>query len=112
MIFEEKHEITDIAIIIIVCIAAVIIGVIGVYTYYKSYEAFIAYIGVIFLTYATISLVYTFINKSKYDVLEYNINLGLDITAVFISLMLTIFFSIKSFDIIYTQPVQRYTKSY
>jgi hypothetical protein len=38
--------------------------------------------------------------------------LGLDITAVFISLMLTIFFSIKSFDIIYTQPVQRYTKSY
>jgi purine-cytosine permease-like protein len=111
MIFEEKHEIGDIAIIIIVCIAAVIIGIVGVYTYYKSYEAFIAYIGVIFLTYSTISLVYTFLNKSDYDVNEYNINLGLDITAVFISLILTIFFSIKSFYISYSQPGQQFVKS-
>jgi purine-cytosine permease-like protein len=112
MIFEEKHEITDIAIIIIVCLAAVIIGVIGVYTYYKSYEAFIAYISTIFLTYSTISLVYTFLNKSDYEVNEYNINLGLDITAVFIALCLTIFFSIKSFYIIYNQPVKVVSQYY
>ena len=97
MIFSEKHEINDIVIIIIVCITAVITGLIGIYTYYKSYEAFIGYIGVLFLTYSTISLIYTFLNKSIYSVTEYNVNLGLDITAVFITLILTIFFTIKSF---------------
>jgi purine-cytosine permease-like protein len=97
MIFSEKHEITDIVIIIIVCITAVVVGIIGVYTYYKSYEAFIGYLGVLFLTYATISLLYTFLNRSDYSVAEYNINLGLDITAVFITLVITIFFTIKSF---------------
>ena len=103
MIFNEKHKITDIVIIITVFIAAVVIGIIGVYTYHKSYEAFIAYLGVIFLTYATISLIYTFLNKSDYSISEYNLNLGLDITAVFITLVITIVFTIKSF---YTnQPV-------
>ena len=97
MIFNEKHEITDIVIIITVCITAVVVGVIGVYTYHKSYEAFIGYLGVVFLTYATISLIYTFLNRSDYSVAEYNVNLGLDITAVFITLIITIFFTIKSF---------------
>tara|TARA_X000000368_G_C22668102_1_gene552675 strand:+ start:199 stop:561 length:363 start_codon:yes stop_codon:yes gene_type:complete len=97
MIFSEKHEIDDIIIIIVVCISAVIVGIIGIFTYYKSYEAFIAYIGVLFLTYATISLIYTFLNKSDYSVSEYNINLGLDITAVVVTLILTILFTIKSF---------------
>lgn len=101
MVFEEKHNINDILIIISMFIIAIIIGVIGVFTIYKSYEAFIAYIGVIFLTYSTISLVYTLLNKSVYEVTEYNINIGLDISAVFISLVLVIFFSIKSFYIKY-----------
>ena len=97
MIFSEKHEITDIVIIIIVCITAVVVGIIGVYTYYKSYEAFIGYLGILFLTYATISLIYTFLNRSDYSISEYNVNLGLDITAVFITLVITIFFTIKAF---------------
>ena len=97
MIFNEKHGIIDIVIIITVCIAAVIIGIIGIYTFYKSYEVFLSYIGVLFLTYATISLIYTFLNKSNYSVSEYNINLGLDITAVFVTLVITVFFTIKSF---------------
>ena len=97
MIFNKKHEIDDIIIIIVVCISAVIVGIIGIFTYYKSYEAFIAYIGVLFLTYSTISLIYTFLNKSNYSVSEYNINLGLDITAIIITLILTILFTIKSF---------------
>jgi len=105
MIFNEKHEIDDIIIIIVVCISSVIVGIIGIFTYYKSYEAFIAYIGVLFLTYATISLIYTFLNKSDYSVSEYNINLGLDITAILITLILTIFFTIKSFYVIKSNEV-------
>jgi purine-cytosine permease-like protein len=107
MIFNEKHEINDIVIIITVCITAVVVGIIGVYTYYKSYEAFIGYLGVLFLTYSTISLIYTFLNKSDYSIAEYNVNLGLDITAVFITLVITIFFTIKAFfatEPIYNQP--------
>tara|TARA_B110000046_G_scaffold1033_1_gene1169 strand:- start:275 stop:643 length:369 start_codon:yes stop_codon:yes gene_type:complete len=108
MIFSEKHEITDIVVIIIVCITAVVVGIIGVYTYYKSYEAFIGYLGILFLTYATISLIYTFLNRSDYSISEYNVNLGLDITAVFITLVITIFFTIKAFftnvSPVYQQP--------
>ena len=108
MIFSEKHEIDDIIIIIVVCISSVIVGIIGIFTYYKSYEAFIGYLGVLFLTYATISLIYTFLNRSDYSISEYNVNLGLDITAVFITLVITIFFTIKSFftnvSPIYQQP--------
>ena len=113
MIFSEKHEITDIVIIITVCIAAVVIGIIGVYTYYKSYEAFIGYIGVLFLTYSTISLIYTFLNRSDYSVAEYNVNLGLDITAVFVTLIITIFFTIKSFfttEALYQQQPVMYSQ--
>ena len=97
MVFEKKHEIDDIFIIVAVCIAAIILGIIGIYALYKSYEAFISYIGVIFLIYSTISLIYTFLNKSSYDISEYNLNLGLDIIAIIISLLLTIIFGVKSF---------------
>ena len=97
MVFEKKHEIDDIFIIVAVCIAAIILSIIGIYALFKSYEAFISYIGVIFLIYSTISLIYTFLNKSSYDISEYNLNLGLDIIAIIISLLLTIIFGVKSF---------------
>lgn len=97
MVFEKKHDIDDLFIIISVCIVAVILGIIGIYALYKSYDAFISYIGMIFLLYSTISLIYTFLNKSKYDISEYNVNLGLDISAIIISLLLSVFFGIKSF---------------
>ena len=115
MIFSEKHEITDIVIIITVCITAVVVGIIGVYTYYKSYEAFIGFLGVLFLTYATIRIIYTFLNRSDYSVAEYNVNLGLDITAVFITLVITIFFTIKSFfanEPVYNQPQPMYSQQH
>ena len=105
MNFNSKHEITDITIIIVVLITSIIIGIVGLFAYYRSYEAFIAFICVLFLTYSTISLIYTFLNKSVYDVYEYNINLGLDTVAVFIALALSIYFGIKSFYVTPSHPV-------
>tara|TARA_Y100000389_G_C17427404_1_gene500400 strand:+ start:399 stop:740 length:342 start_codon:yes stop_codon:yes gene_type:complete len=101
MVFEKKHDIDDLFIVITICIVAAILGIIGIYSLYKSYEAFIAYIGFIFLLYSTISLIYTFLHKSKYNTSEYNLNLGLDVTAIIVSLYLTVFFGIKSFYITY-----------
>jgi purine-cytosine permease-like protein len=113
MIYEDKHNVTDILIIIVVFIVAIIIAIIGIYTYYKSYEAFIAYIGITFLTYSTISLIYTILNKGNFDVTEYNINFGLDITAVCITLILTIVFSIKAFYVNYNyRAVERKPEQY
>ena len=113
MIYEDKHNVTDILIFIVVFIVAIIIAIIGIYTYYTSYEAFIAYIGITFLTYATISLIYIILNKENYDVTEYNINFGLDITAIFITLILTIIFSIKAFYVNYNhREVERKPDQY
>lgn len=95
---ENKNiDISNILILISICISSIIFGIIGYITYNNSYDAFISFIGLIFLTYSSISLFYTFLKKKEYSNNEFNTNFGLDVSAIVISLMITIYFGIKSF---------------
>lgn len=97
MVSENNNiDISNIILLISICICSIICGIIGYITYNYSYDAFISFIGLIFLTYSSISLFYTLLKKNEYSYNEFNTNFGLDISAIVISLIITIYFGIKS----------------
>jgi len=96
MSFNNK-DISNVFIIIIVCIISILFGIFGYLSYNKSNESFIAFIGLIFLIYSSIGLIYTLLHKNEYSDIEFNINFGMDISVLFISIILCIYFGVKSF---------------
>ena len=94
---SNNKDITNVFIIIIVCVISILFGIFGYLSYNKSSESFIAFLGLIFLIYSSIGLIYTLLHKNEYSDIEFNINFGMDISIIIISIILCIYFGVKSF---------------
>lgn len=94
---DGKNNVMEVVYFIVLCIICAVLGVIGFYTYNKSYDAFISFLGMVFLVYASISLVYTLMKKEMYDSTQFNVNVGVDIFALFVAFSLMSYFGVKSF---------------
>ena len=108
---SDSKDITNVFIIIIVSVISILFGIFGYLSYNKFSESFIAFISLILLIYSSISLVYTLLQKKYYSNTEFNINFGMDISIILISVILCIFFGIKSF-LIKSEPNVYYPNNY
>lgn len=74
---------------------AIMIGIAIIWSYLKSTSAFVVFFAFVVLIYSIISMIYTLMKKSTYDVNEYNIILGTDFFMSILSFIVMTYFAIK-----------------
>jgi hypothetical protein len=74
---------------------AIMIGIAIIWSYLKSTSAFVVFFSFIVLIYSIISMIYTLMKKSTYDVNEYNIILGTDFFMSILSFIVMTYFGVK-----------------
>tara|TARA_E500000331_G_C17263709_1_gene716325 strand:- start:2641 stop:2976 length:336 start_codon:yes stop_codon:yes gene_type:complete len=72
------------------------LGIMLLYSYSISNDAFVSVLAFIYLTYAMISMGYTLIKQKMYNDDEFNINLGADMYAAFLSFVILLYFGYKT----------------
>ena len=74
---------------------AIMIGIAIIWSYLKSTSVFVVFFSFIVLIYSIISMIYTLMKKSTYDVNEYNIILGTDFFMSILSFIVMTYFGVK-----------------